>query len=80
MAFDEDAVAAMIELRLKAVREGLRATGTVSGTSGAKVIVTVRGQSMTLARLSHYTPVNGDVVIVDTAIENSWLVLGKPAV
>lgn len=79
MAFDEDAIAAMIELRLKELRGSLRATGTVSGTSGTKVIVTVRGQSMTLSRLSSYTPVNGDVVNIDTAMENAWLVIGKTA-
>lgn len=70
---------AIIEKRLKELREGLRATGTVSGTSGTKVIVTVRGQSMTLSRLASYTPVNGDVVNIDTAMPNAWLVLGKTA-
>jgi hypothetical protein len=76
----EDRIAELVEQRFKELRENLRATGTVTGTSGTKVIVTVRGQSMTLPRYAHYTPVNGDVVIVDTAKENSWMVLGKPAV
>jgi hypothetical protein len=79
MASPEDRIAELIEKRFKELRANLRATGTVAGTSGTKVIVTVRGQSMTLARLSSYTPVNGDTVIIDTAMENAWLVLGKPA-
>lgn len=70
---------AILEQRFKEFRESLRATGTVTGTSGTKVNLTVRGQAMTLPRLSSYSPVNGDVVIVDTTVPNAWLVLGKPA-
>lgn len=36
--------------------------GTVSGTSGTKVVVTVSGASHTISRLSWYTPTIGDVV------------------
>lgn len=36
--------------------------GTVTGTSGTKVIVTVDGASLTLPRLATYTPTLGDVV------------------
>lgn len=76
----EDRIAEMIEQRLAELRASLRKTGTVSGTSGQKVIVTVDGASMTLPRYSHYTPVNGDVVVIDIAKEGAWIVLGKPAV
>ena len=69
----------ILEQRFKEFRESLRATGTVTGTSGTKVIVTVRGQSLTLPRLASYSPVNGDVVNVDTSQTNAFLVLGKSA-
>ena len=36
--------------------------GTVSGTSGTKVVVTVSGTSYTLPRLSFYSPTIGDTV------------------
>lgn len=75
----EDRIAELVEQRFKELRENLRATGTVTGTSGTKVIVTVRGQSMTLPRLTSYTPVNGDVVNIDTALPGAFLVLGKTA-
>jgi hypothetical protein len=55
-----------------------RRTGTVTGTSGTKVIVTVDGNSIILPRLASYTPTNGDVVHIDTA-GPGWLVLGKSA-
>lgn len=42
--------------------ENLFKVGTVSGTSGSNVIVTVSGVSYTLPKLQWYTPVNGDVV------------------
>jgi hypothetical protein len=38
--------------------------GTVTGTSGAKVVVTVSGTSYTIPRNSQYSPVNGDVVLI----------------
>lgn len=69
-----------LDNRLTALRDGLVTTGTVSGTSGTKVIVSVLGGSMTLPRLNSYTPVTvGDVVIILTACPGAWLVLGKPA-
>lgn len=77
---DEDRLVEMIELRLAELRASLRKTGTVSGTSGQKVVLTVEGVSMTLPRMAHYTPANGDVVVVDTAKPGAWIVLGKPAV
>jgi hypothetical protein len=56
-----------------------RKVGTVTGTSGTKVIVTVDGNSVTIPRLASYTPVVvGDIVHIDTT-GDSWLVLGKSA-
>lgn len=55
-----------------------RRTGTVTGTSGTKVIVTVGSNSVTLPRLASYTPTIGDIVHIDTA-GPGWLVLGKSA-
>lgn len=69
-----------IERRVNAVRDSLLKVGTVSGTSGQKVICTVEGTSMTLARLTSYTPVNGDTVLILAVKPNSWFVVGKPAV
>ena len=55
--------------------------GTVSGTSGQKVIVAVPGMSPspTIPRVANYSPVNGDVVLI------AWtdlgpIVIGKIAV
>ena len=36
--------------------------GTVSGTSGTKVVVLVSGESHTLPRLNSYSPTIGDTV------------------
>lgn len=72
----EDAV----EKRLNEFRDALLKTGTVTGTSAAKVVLTVEGVSMTLPRLASYTPVtNGDVVIVAALKPGAWFVLGKAA-
>lgn len=68
-----------ISKALAEFRASLRKTGKVTGTSGSKVIVTVDGGSLTLARLAQYVPTVGDVVNVDCAKEGSWLVLGKTA-
>jgi hypothetical protein len=38
--------------------------GVVTGTSGAKVVVTVNGVSHTMSYLDWYTPVNTDVVMI----------------
>lgn len=70
-----DAIAAAID---RAVARRIRRAGTVTGTSGTKVIVTVAGSSLTLPRLASYTPVVGDTVHIDTA-GNSWLIIGKSA-
>lgn len=67
-----------IEQRIRAVVDGMWRTGTVSGTSGTQVVVAVDGASLTLPRLSSYTPVNGDVVVI-ACPPGAWLVLGKPA-
>lgn len=60
------------------VARRIRRTGTVSGTSGTKVIVAVDGSSMTLPRLASYTPTVGDIVLIDAA-GDGWVVLGKTA-
>lgn len=52
--------------------------GTVTGTSGTKVVVTVSGTSYTIPRLSSYSPVNGDVVQIAWP-EGRPFVLGKIA-
>jgi len=69
----EDAINTLIE---EAVAS-LRLVGTVTGTSGTKVLVTVRGSLLTLPRLASYTPTNGDVVHIQGPAP--WLVLGKAA-
>jgi hypothetical protein len=55
-----------------------RRVGTVSGTSGTKVIVSIDGNAVTIPRLASYTPTVGDIVHIDTSGEG-WLVLGKSA-
>jgi hypothetical protein len=73
-----DAVAAAIaDLRAELIAATWR-TGTVSGTSGTKVIVAVQGGSMTIPRLASYTPTNGDTVLI-AATPIGWICLGKPA-
>jgi hypothetical protein len=73
-----DAVAAAIaDLRAELIAATWR-TGTVSGTSGTKVVVLVQGGSMTIPRLNSYTPTVGDVVWI-AATPNGWMCLGKPA-
>ena len=59
--------------------EALFRVGTVSGTSGVKVVVTVSGVSHTLTRFAHYTPTIGDVVHI-LWIPGRPIVLGKPAI
>lgn len=66
-----------LSVRLTELLDSLRLVGTVSGTSGNKVIVTVRGASVTLPRLASYTPTVGDVVHIQGPAP--WLVLGKTA-
>lgn len=69
----EDAINTLIDNAVAS----LRLVGTVSGTSGTKVLVTVRGSLLTLPRLASYTPVVGDVVHIQGPAP--WLVLGKTA-
>lgn len=52
--------------------------GTVSGTSGTKVVVTVSGTSYTLPRLSSYSPTIGDTVQIAWPRSRPF-VLGKIA-
>jgi hypothetical protein len=68
-----------VEQRFAEVRDSLLKIGTVSGTSGTKVIVAVEGASMTLPVLTSYTPVVGHVVYILALKPGSWFVLGKPA-
>jgi len=56
-----------------------RKVGTVTGTSGTRVVVTVGTSSLTLPRLASYTPTVGDVVHIDATVPNAWLVIGKTA-
>jgi hypothetical protein len=73
-----DAIAdAVAQLRAELVGATWR-MGTVSGTSGTKVVVAVQGGSMTIPRLAAYTPVNGDTVLI-AATPIGWICLGKPA-
>ena len=67
-----------IAARLSELVDSMRLVGTVTGTSGTKVLVNVRGTVLTLPRLNSYSaPVNGDVVnILGPA---PYLVLGKTA-
>jgi len=70
--------AAILQLVQRALDGRRRKTGTVSGTSGTKVIVAVDSGTVTIPRLTSYTPTVGDVVHIDTA-GDGWLVLGKSA-
>lgn len=70
----------VLERRFNELRDSQLKTGTVSGTSGQKVVLTIEGVSMTLPRLTSYTPVNGDVVLILTLKPGAWFVIGKPAV
>jgi len=69
------AVAQFVE---RTLQERQRRTGTVTGTSGTSVVVTVEGASLTLRRLASYTPVNGDQVVIDCS-GDGMIVLGKIA-
>lgn len=73
-----DAVAAAVaDLRAELLAATWR-SGTVSGTSGTKVVVAVQGGSMTIPRLASYTPTIGDAVLI-AATPIGWIVLGKSA-
>lgn len=67
-----------IEQARQQILAGMWATGTVSGTSGTKVVASIKGGSMTIPRLSSYTPVVGDTIIV-ASTPIGWICLGKPA-
>lgn len=70
----EDAV----EQRIRQLVEGMWKTGTVSATSGTKVVVTVQGGSLTIPRLASYSPTVNDTVLI-AATPIGWICLGKPA-
>jgi hypothetical protein len=73
----EDAV----DARLGQVLDGLLRVGVVSGTAtGGRVVVTVHGASMTLPRLTSYTPVTNDKVLILCVRPGAWFVLGTPAI
>lgn len=73
-----DAVAdAVAQLRAELIAATWR-SGTVSGTSGTKVVVAVQGGSMTIPRLASYSPTNGDTVLI-ASTPIGWICLGKPA-
>jgi len=67
-----------LEARLQAIVAALWKTGVVSGTSGTKVVVTIEGGSITIPRLSSYTPTVADVVII-AGRPGAMFVLGKIA-
>ncbi|MFD8496348.1 hypothetical protein [Amycolatopsis sp. NPDC059657] len=69
-----DAVAAKFE----ELRASMRKTGKVTAIVGVKVVVSILGSSMTLPKLRDYTPIVGDVVIIDATDPNAWLVIGSP--
>jgi hypothetical protein len=71
-------IADAIEQVRRQVLDSLWKTATVSGTSGTKVIVSVDGGTMTLPRLTSYTPTTGDVVLL-AARSGGWFVVGKNA-
>lgn len=52
--------------------------GIVTGTAGARVVVTVEGASLTLPRLESYTPTIGHTVQI-ACPKGRWFVLGKIA-
>lgn len=60
------------------LQERQRRTGTVTGTSGTSVLVTVGGTTLTLRRLSSYTPTVGDQVIIDCG-GDGMVIIGKIA-
>lgn len=53
-------------------------SGQVTALNGQQVDVTVSGGSMTLPRLSWYTPAVGDQVLILPS-QIGWVVLGKVA-
>lgn len=71
-------IADAVEQIRRQILDGLWKTGTVTGTSGMRVIVSVDNGSMTLPRLAAYSPTAGDVVLI-AARPGGWFVLGKTA-
>jgi hypothetical protein len=76
MTAPEDA----IEQRLAELLDGLLQVGTVTGTAvGGKVVVSLRGASVTLPRLKSYTPTTGEAVLVLCVKPGAMLALGSAA-
>lgn len=71
-----EAVWARIEARFAGLRRTGKVTAIVGTGRAAKVTVSVDGSSMTLPKLISYTPTVGDVVLIDSALPGSWVVLG----
>lgn len=72
-----DIADAVAEVQRRIINQ-LHTVGTVTGTSGTRVIVTVNGGSLTLPRLTSYTPTTGDVVQI-IGPPGARLVIGKTA-
>lgn len=72
--------AAAVEQVRQQVLASLWKTATVTGSqsSPARVIVSVQGGSMTIPRLTSYTPAVGDVVLI-ASTPIGWIVLSKIA-
>lgn len=74
-------VADAVSQRFNEFRDSLLQVGTVTGTSAQKVVCTVEGKTgLVFPRLTSYTPVNGDVVLILAIKPGAWFVIGKPAV
>lgn len=65
-----------IDRRLAEAREQHR-VGQVSAIVGSKLTVTTSGgASITVPRLSHWTPANGDIVLL-AVTPAGWIAVGK---
>lgn len=78
MRLSDVLAAAIADYVDRCIARRTRRTGTVAGTSGTRVVVTVRGASMIIPRLASYAPTVGDTVLIDTT-GDGWVVLGKTA-
>ena len=71
-------IPAALDRRLGEAVDSLFKVGTVSGTSGTQVVVTVNGGTMTIPRITSYTPTVGDAVQI-VCPPGRWFVVGKIA-
>jgi hypothetical protein len=75
VASTEDAV----QERFDDLVDSLLQIGKVTGTAvGGKVVVSLRGGTMTLPRLKSYTPTTNDAVLV-LCVKGAFVVLGTAA-